>query len=98
MTAVSKYMYNSCLGKCPWSYNAGEESLDHPVTKGTVCPGPEDINPFSCSAQLSTKFVVVINLKLLTIANSFMLNLAEHENFSANEYENANYCWHFHIY
>ena len=39
-----------------------------------------------------------INLKLLTIANSFLLNIAEHENFSANEYENANYGWHFHVY
>ena len=28
----------------------------------------------------------------------FMLNLAEHENFSANKYENANNSWHFHIY
>ena len=37
-------------------------------------------------------------LKFLTIANSFLLNIAEHENFSANKYENANYCWHFHIY
>ena len=46
---------------------------------------------------LSMKFVQ-INLRLLTIANSFLQNIAEHENFSANEYENANYCWHFHIY
>ena len=44
------------------------------------------------------KFVLLIILKLLTIANSFLLNIAEHENFSANKYENANYCWHFHIY
>ena len=36
------------------------------------------------------KFVLLINLKLLTIANSFLLNIAEHVNFSANEYENAN--------
>ena len=43
------------------------------------------------------KFVLVMNLKLLTIANSFLLNIAEHENFSANKYENANYSWHFHI-
>ena len=41
---------------------------------------------------------MIINLKLLTIAISYLLNLAEHENFSANKYENANYCWHFHIY
>ena len=39
-----------------------------------------------------------INLKLLTVANSFLLNIAEHGNFSANKYENASYCWHFHIY
>ena len=35
------------------------------------------------------KFVLLINLKLPTIANSFLLNIAEHENFSANKYENA---------
>ena len=61
-------------------------------------PGPEVIKLFSCSTQLSMKFLLLINLKLLTIANSFLLNIAEHEIFSANKYENANYCWHFHIY
>ena len=35
------------------------------------------------------KFVLLINLKLLTNENSFLLNIAEHENFSANKYENA---------
>ena len=59
--------------------------------------GPEVIKLFSCSTQLSMKFFLLINLKLLTFANSFLLNIAEHENFSANKYENANYCWHFHI-
>ena len=61
------------------------------------------------------KFVLLINLKLLTIsiANAFLLNIAEHEIFSANKYENANFVgififiswenfmlsyWHFHIY
>ena len=53
-------------------------------------PGPEDIKLFSCSTQLSMKFFLLINLKLLTIANSFLLNIAEHENFSVNKYENAN--------
>ena len=52
--------------------------------------GPELIKLFSCSTQLSMKFVLLINIKLLTIANSFLRNIAEHENFSANEYENAN--------
>ena len=30
------------------------------------------------------KFVLLMNLKLLTTANTFLLNKAEHENFSAN--------------
>ena len=42
-------------------------------------PGPEVIKLFSCSTQLSMKFALLINLKLLTIANSFLLNIAEHE-------------------
>ena len=37
------------------------------------------------------EFALLINLRLLTIANSFLLNIAEHENFSCNKYENANY-------
>ena len=35
------------------------------------------------------KFFMLINLKLLSMPNSFLLNIAEHENFSANKYENA---------
>ena len=54
---------------------------------------PRGYNTFSCSSQLSMKFILLINLNLLKIANSFLLNIAEHENFSANKYENANYCW-----
>ena len=51
------------------------------------------IKLLSCSTQLSMNFVLLINLKLhvLTIAHTFLLNIAEHENFSANKYENANY-------
>ena len=36
------------------------------------------------------KFVLLINLKLLATATSFLQNEAEHEHFSANKYENAN--------
>ena len=43
------------------------------------------------------KCVMLIHLKLLTAANSVLLNIAEHEHFPANEYENANYYCHFHI-
>ena len=63
-----------------------------------ITSGPEVIELFSCSTQLNMKYALLINLKLLTSANSFLLNTAEHENFSANKYENANHCWHFHIY
>ena len=54
-------------------------------------PGLKVIKLFSCSTQLSMKFVLLINLKLLTSANSFLLGIpvAEHGNFSANKYENA---------
>ena len=51
---------------------------------------PRFINFFSRSTQLSMKFVLLINLKLL-IAKSFLLNITENKNFSANKYENANY-------
>ena len=44
------------------------------------------------------KFVQLINPKLLTAANSFLVNIAVHENFSANKFENANFSWHFQIY
>ena len=59
--------------------------------------GPKVLKLFSCSTQVSYE-VLLINLKLLTILNSFLLNIAELENFSANKYENANFSWHFHIY
>ena len=39
--------------------------------------GPEVIKHFSCLTQLNMKFVLLINLKLLTVANSFLLNIAE---------------------
>ena len=36
-------------------------------------------------------FFMLINLKLLTIANSVLLIIAKHEQFSADKYENAKY-------
>ena len=63
-----------------------------------VSSGPRGYKTFSCSTQLSMKFTLLINLKFLTIANYFLLNIAEHEILFANKYENANYCWYFQIY
>ena len=53
----------------------------------TVRPGTEVIQLFSCSTQLSTKFVLLINVKMPTIASilTFMsgknsiLGLSEHK-------------------
>ena len=33
----------------------------------TLCSGPEIIKPFSCSTELSTKFILLINVKMPTI-------------------------------
>ena len=59
---------------------------------------PQGYKTFFMLNSLSMNFVLLINLKLLTIANSFLLNIAEHDIFFANKYENANFIWHFHIY
>ena len=55
--------------------------------------GPEVISLFSMLNSAKHE----ICLKLLTVANSLLINIAEHENLTADKYENANYCWHFHI-
>ena len=34
----------------------------------------------------------MLNIAEHEMPNSFLLNIAEHEIFSANKYENANYC------
>ena len=61
------------------------------ISSVQFCSSPQVIKLFSCSTQLSMKFVLLINLNWLTIANSFLLNMTEHETFSANKYENANF-------
>ena len=62
------------------------------------CPGSEDFKTFFMVNSTEHEIFMLINLKLLTTANSFLLNLDEHVNFSVNKYKNANYCWHFPIY
>ena len=38
-------------------------------------------------------------MKMPTFVDIFIfISIAEHEYIAANKYENANYCWHFHIY
>ena len=50
------------------------------------------------SLLISMKMPIFNKSQIAKNANSFLLNRVEYENFPANRYENANYCWHFHIY
>ena len=67
----------------------------------TWCRSDREVTFFLCETQLSTKFFLLINLKLQPTAFFFfffffffLLNIAEHENLSAKKYEIANYCQH----
>ena len=59
--------------------------------------GPEVIKLFFMLNSAEHE-IFSANKSQIIIANSFLLIIAEHEHCSANKYENANYCWHFHIY
>ena len=80
------------------TYNSFSTSLLIILTSIIIIIDSEVIKLLSCLIQLSMKIFLLINLKLLTTANSFFLKIAEYENFSANKHENANYCWNLHIY
>ena len=60
--------------------------VEHEKSFIILGPGLEIKKLFSRSTQLSMKFFMLINLKLLATAYSFLINIAEHENFSANKY------------
>ena len=73
----------------------GGQDLRFPLTKSMdlYCveyiveqrmPWPRGHRTFFMFKPTSMKFVLLINLKLLTNTNSFMLNIAARENFSAN--------------
>ena len=56
------------------------------------CTPDESLDPWlSKSAQQTL-------IKPWCYKTFFLLNIAEHEIFSANKYENTNNSWHFHIY
>ena len=62
-------------------------------------PGPEVIKLFSCSTQLSTKFILLINVKMPTTVGILtfisMINTTS-ERFKAKK--NFLTCWHFNFY
>ena len=77
---LSEEAYSTRKQTGSFSYIAYITSANH-----MLYSGPGVIKRFSCSTQLSMKCVLLINLKLLIIANSILPNIAEHENFSANK-------------
>ena len=77
-----------------WSYEQHCVFVTWPRCKADLAQGYKTFFMLN-SAEL--EIFLLINLKLLTIANSFLLNIIKQENLTANKYENANYCCHFHI-
>ena len=91
-TSWSMYMYLT-ISQHKTSVSVAN-SVDPDQMLHSVClTGSKVIKLFSCSTRLSMKFVLLIDLKLLSTANYFLLNIAEHESFSADKYENANYSY-----
>ena len=84
-TFITKYSFLTI----PLALDEGSSQIN--IFFSYFMSGPEVIKLFSCSTQLSMKCVLLIKPKLLTTAIFFLLNIADHENFSVN------YCWHFHI-
>ena len=69
--AESQARSQSCL-PCK-NRRKSTECIKSPSVKVLYIPGSEVIKLFSCSTQLSMKFVLLINFKLLRIANSFLI-------------------------
>ena len=73
-----------------WSeYQTCQEKTCFIAYANTICPGSEVIKLFSCSPQMSMKFILLINVKMPTIlpififmsSLNFILRRAEHETF-----------------
>ena len=61
-------------------------------------PGPEVITLFSCSTQLSTKFILLINVKMPTIVG--ILTFISMINTTSERLKARNFliCWYFSFY
>ena len=64
----------------------------------TVCSGPMVIKAFFMLNSAEYTIRPASKSQITNKCILFLRNIAEHDNFSANEYENAKYCWHFHIH
>ena len=59
---------------------------------------PEVIKLFSCSTQLSMKFILLINLKILTIFFKLLSCSTQLSMLSWVEHEKSLNCWYFYFY
>ena len=68
------------------------------VSSFRIQPGPEVIKLFFMLNSAVHEICPAIKSQITNSCKCFLANITEHENFSANKYENANNCWHFHIF
>ena len=63
-----------------------------------MSPGPQVIKLFSCSTQLSTKFILLINVKMPTIVG--ILKLISMINTTSKRLKARDFfiCWYFSLY
>ena len=60
-----------------------------------ICPGPEVIKLFSCSTQLSTKFILLINVKMPTIVGILTFISMINTTYERLKARNFFVCWYF---
>ena len=66
--------------------------MDFSIFSTKVCEksqGPEVIELFLCSTQLSMKFQLLINTKIASNEGNFVLKLSEHAIYLAHKYEHT---------
>ena len=73
-------------------------SLDSDQEQHSVSPGPEVIKLFSYSTQLSTKFILLINVKMPTIVGILIFISMINTTFERLKARNFFICWYFDFY
>ena len=58
-------------------------SINYYFSMHYSCPGPEVIKLFSCSTQLSTNFIMLINVKMPTIVGILTFNSMTNKTFES---------------
>ena len=58
-------------------FNKSVKNYTYPRDNVGMGPGPEVIKLFTCSTQLSTKFILLLNVKMATIVGILTLHVLE---------------------